>query len=86
MIRLFDILSTYLCMNKYQGWEYIEGIPFSASLIKLGYFNFVVINLLISLFIYWLLNKWYLGKFILQIFIMLNTLVVISNFICFIFI
>lgn len=63
LLRLGDLVTTYLAMSKYDGWETIEAVPFNAWLIgELSYVVFALVNLVISaalLFVVLHFNKRY---------------------------
>jgi hypothetical protein len=86
LIRILDLLSTYLCMQKYGGWESIEAAPVSRMLIgAFSYPLFVIFNLTLSLMLAMVIIK--LNRaYILKIFMGINSAVVISNVLIFILI
>ena len=52
-IRVLDLFSTWLVINKYGGGAMVEGNPFYKYIIgNYGYGATIIINLIISLFIY----------------------------------
>ena len=58
MLRFADLLTSYLCMKKYGGWEEIEVNPFSSWLIhSLGFTGFMAVNLFFSLLVFYLIIK-----------------------------
>jgi len=78
-IRLLDLYSTYLNMELTNSWSDIESAPVSKFLIShFSYFQFVIINLTISIVLGYLLWKW--APAILKIFNVVNFTVVLINF------
>ena len=56
-IRMLDLLSTWLVINKYGGGAMVEGNPFYKYVIgNYGYGATIIINLIISLFIYYIFS------------------------------
>ena len=82
LIRLLDLHSTYLNVTKWG--TSVEGIKISRELMEtFGYGWFAVINLTLSLVAFVLISKVKLGKPALKIFTLLNSLVVVSNYVLF---
>lgn len=81
IIRILDVISTYLNMDLTDSWESIELAPASYLGIKsFGFWPFIVWNIILSILIFVLLYKNKLGKYALISFMFLNVLVVIMNF------
>ncbi len=84
ILRLADLISTYLNMAKYDGWASIELIPWNAWLIEhIGFFPFAVVNLILSFMIMLVIlrnNVLYWGL------MMIMFVVVIMNFLIYFFI
>jgi hypothetical protein len=77
-VRVLDLVSTYACMSKYQGWSSIEAAPVSGFLIEhVGFYTFIPVNLLLSALVGIIVIA--INRDILRVFIIINLLVVISN-------
>lgn len=79
LIRLLDLHSTYLCISKYG--VSVEGNSLVRNAMN-DYSMFAVINFFISILLYLLIIKIKrLGLIVVRIFMVINALVVISNYI-----
>lgn len=84
LIRILDLHSTFLCTSKY-GTD-VEGNPFTRIMMN-NYSLFVVTNMVVSVGLYFLIiNIKRIGKLAITIFMVINLLVVVSNYLLFFFV
>ena len=78
-IRIADLSLTFLALKDLPNFS-AEGNPISQFLLEnYGWINFIVLNLIISLGFFYLLNKFKMGKSVIKLFIPLNSLIVGVN-------
>jgi hypothetical protein len=84
LIRILDLHSTFLCTSKY-GID-VEGNPFIREMMG-RYGLFAIFNLLVSIGLYFLIVKIkYVGKLALTVFMIINLMVVTSNYLLLFFV
>jgi len=84
LIRILYLHSTYLCIEKY-GYG-VESNPFYRNLIaSLGLYSVLALNFLVSMALFMLISKYWRLKVIrvaTYAFMIINSLIVISNYLC----